>query len=94
MRGMSVQPPPCTQARHSATVTSYMPSAKGLESVTLWPGCSLGSPRVTPMVKVPAGTFTMTGHSGQSWKLLDCPLLRVAGRQGRRGVGRSDWRDG
>src|SRR3954452_24839601 len=69
------------QARHSATVTSYMPSAKGLASVTLWLGCSLGSPRATPMVKLPAGTRTMIGQSVQSWKLLGC-LLRVAGDDG------------
>src|SRR5215207_11121434 len=45
--------------------------------VTLRVGRSLRSPLTVPMVKLPAGTRTMTGHSAQSWKLIPSPLVRV-----------------
>src|SRR4051812_49514742 len=75
------------QARHSATVTSYMPSAKGLASVTLWLGRSLASPEADPMVKLPAGTCTMIGHSGQSRKL---PVGRLPGEADTGGAGATE----
>src|SRR5829696_7688074 len=45
--------------------------------VTLRVGRSLRSPLSLPMVKLPAGTRAMTGHSAQSWKLVPSPLVRV-----------------
>ncbi|HJP54529.1 MAG: hypothetical protein QF511_05300 [Rhodospirillales bacterium] len=55
-------------ASHSACVTSYLPAAKGRGMVTWCTGFSSLSPPPlkSPIWKLPAGTTTISGHSGQS----------------------------
>src|SRR5262249_19911082 len=67
------QSPAATQAPHSSSVTSNLPTAKGLPMVTLCMGPSsfscFSSFSGDPLMKLPAGTATLPGHSGQSLKV-------------------------
>ncbi|MCY1300153.1 hypothetical protein D9M70_497120 [compost metagenome] len=66
MVGTRWQPPASTQAFHCSTVTSKRPIANGWPMVTWCGGFSAGSLALLPMVKLPAGSVTSTGHAGQS----------------------------
>src|SRR5262245_6261067 len=71
--GLCLQALAATQASHSAKVTSYFPAAKALAMVTVRCGPSSSerpsSPNGDPIVKLPAGTTTISGHSSHSLKL-------------------------
>src|SRR5262245_29301282 len=60
--GLYLQPPTETQASHSAKVTSNFPTANAFAIVTLCTGLLISDPIMTS----PAGTTTISGHSGQS----------------------------
>src|SRR5258706_5979735 len=76
-RGQAVA---ATHASHSSNVTSNLEAANGLAIVTLCCGPSLstrsGSLSGETIVKLPAGTTTISGQSGQSLKL--CPALELS----------------
>src|SRR6185312_5047231 len=78
MRGMKLQPPSAMHAFHSATVTACWPMAKE-RKVTLCAGTALGSSLACPIVKLPPGTFTMTGQVEQSWKIGCSPRSILGG---------------
>src|SRR5437764_142352 len=66
--GLCLQLPLDAHASHSANVTSNLPTANGLAMVTLCVGFS-SLFFSDPIMKLPAGTTTISGHSGQSLKL-------------------------
>src|SRR5262245_40266207 len=67
-----LQPPSATQASHSSNVTEYFPAENGAAIVTRTSTSSLyrsGSFAGDPIMKVPAGTTTISGQVGQSLKV-------------------------
>ncbi len=70
--GRCLQPPAATQASHSANVTSNLPTANGRSIVTLRCGPSALSRPASlagePIMKLPAGTTTISGQPSQSLK--------------------------
>jgi hypothetical protein len=72
--GRCSQPPPVTQAFHSPYVTSWLPSPKGRPMATRWAGISVASPRLCPMVRLPAGSFTICGQTSQSRNVSNADL--------------------
>src|SRR5262245_45489322 len=84
------QPPALiTHAPHSAKVTSNLPTANGRAMVTLRCGPSAsdrpGSLAGDPIMKLPAGTTTISGQTSHSRKVS--PGLSARSRSGVSGVG-------
>src|SRR5262245_10582872 len=72
------------QLSHSSKVTAYLPTANAVaidtSTCTSSLYCRSGSFRGDPIVKLPAGTTTMSGHSGQS---LNCSVIPAPGLKQR-----------
>src|SRR5579871_5674866 len=68
--GSFVQPPSAAQASYSSNVTSNLPTANGLAMTTSWTGFSSSSPSACPIMNLPAGTTTISGHLEQSRKVV------------------------
>src|SRR6516225_2354702 len=68
-----LQPPSATQASHSSKVTANRPTAKGFPILTecCGPSTDVCSSSLVgdPIVKVPEGTTTISGHCSHSLKL-------------------------